>query len=168
MATMSADQKCGVQVGVPPGYWYWHTCARPVKAVITTRDGSEQGVCGIHKNRHGRVALSDWDFKLQTEEEPVNTNPAHTQPLVAAIASALMEPDNPQVITTILDRIPDGWAKVDGQWIQLLEKPGLYLGPPIDHAAPSHCLSCGSANVSWGGSDVGWCCHSCGRTDADE
>lgn len=44
--------------------------------------------------------------------------------LIKAVAEALEKPDDPQVCYTILDAIPDGWAKVDGVWVQVRRSEG--------------------------------------------
>lgn len=48
--------------------------------------------------------------------------------LIKAVALALEKPDDPQVCLTILDAIPDGWAKVDGKWVRIT-KTGMSAHP---------------------------------------
>lgn len=52
-----AAETCGVEVGEPPHYFHFHRCNKPVKHIVTTRDGTEIGVCGIHKRQHDRHPL---------------------------------------------------------------------------------------------------------------
>ena len=54
---MANEPTCPFMVGEPPGYWHYHRCSRPVKATITTKDGKDYGVCGVHKRAHERHAL---------------------------------------------------------------------------------------------------------------
>lgn len=55
---------CDFEVSEPPGYWHTHRCARPSKAVITTVEGDEKPVCGIHRRMHEKRPLhSGWFMK---------------------------------------------------------------------------------------------------------
>lgn len=55
-------EKCTVEVGEPPGYWRFHRCTRTAKFTITTADGIERGVCGIHMRQNERIGLASGNF----------------------------------------------------------------------------------------------------------
>ncbi len=55
---INAKDRCGVEVGEPPGYWHFHRCTRSASFVVVTKEGVEVGVCGIHKRSHDRHPLS--------------------------------------------------------------------------------------------------------------
>ncbi len=54
---MDTKVPCTFEVGDPPGYWNFHSCGRPGKFTIITRDGIEKNVCGTHRRMHERHPL---------------------------------------------------------------------------------------------------------------
>jgi hypothetical protein len=57
---VATEKRCRFDVW--EGY-HSHLCDRPVKVVITTKEGTERGVCGIHRRMHERHPLNEGWFK---------------------------------------------------------------------------------------------------------
>lgn len=62
--------RCLVKVSEPPHYFHRHTCARPAKFLIRTKDGLVTGVCGVHHRVHERRPMRSSQFAPEGAAEP--------------------------------------------------------------------------------------------------